>query len=126
MIDSMLYRAIIPAGTYAAGAKIPLVLVDGPSVVRDGYGEAKLKSVFTITDNLNLGPSFVEVKNQNWVDSMINLVTSANGNGIYYILSEDGPCFQKGGDNLREQGIRVESLAIVDEMDDCSIKFREQ
>ena len=33
--------------------------------------------------------------------------------------------FQKGGDKLREQGIRVESLAIIDGMDDNSITFRE-
>ena len=32
--------------------------------------------------------------------------------------------FQKGGDNLREKGIRVESLAIVDEMTDDGIVFR--
>ena len=34
--------------------------------------------------------------------------------------------FQKGGDNLREQGVRVESLAIIDEMTEDSIKFRPQ
>ena len=33
--------------------------------------------------------------------------------------------FQRGGDNLREQGIRVESLAVIDSMDDNSITFRE-
>ncbi len=33
--------------------------------------------------------------------------------------------FQGGGDALREQGIRVESLAIIDSMDDCSVTFRE-
>lgn len=98
MIDSMLFRAIVPAGTYAAGAKVPLQLVDGPSVVRDGYGDAFLKSVFTIADGSAVAPSTVEIKNQNWVDSMQNMVTSANGNGIYSVLSEDGPCFQKGGD----------------------------
>ena len=32
--------------------------------------------------------------------------------------------FQKGGDMLREQGIRVESLAIVESMDDNSLTFR--
>lgn len=32
--------------------------------------------------------------------------------------------FQKGGDNLREKGIRVESLAIVEEMTDDGIVFR--
>ena len=32
--------------------------------------------------------------------------------------------FQKGGDNLRAKGIRVESLAIIDEMTDSAITFR--
>ena len=32
--------------------------------------------------------------------------------------------FQNGGDNLRSQGVRVESLAIVDSMDDTSVTFR--
>lgn len=34
--------------------------------------------------------------------------------------------FQKGGDSLREQGVRVESLAIIEDMDDTSITFRAQ
>jgi xanthine phosphoribosyltransferase len=34
--------------------------------------------------------------------------------------------FQMGGDRLREQGYRIESLAIVDEMTDDGITFREQ
>lgn len=34
--------------------------------------------------------------------------------------------FQKGGDNLREKGVRVESLAIIDEMTEDSIVFRPQ
>ncbi|MBE6701485.1 MAG: xanthine phosphoribosyltransferase [Ruminococcaceae bacterium] len=33
--------------------------------------------------------------------------------------------FQGGGDKLREEGIRVESLAIVDEMSDDHITYRE-
>ena len=32
--------------------------------------------------------------------------------------------FQGGGDELRSEGVRVESLAIVDEMDDTSITYR--
>ena len=32
--------------------------------------------------------------------------------------------FQGGGDELRNAGIRVESLAIVESMDDCKIVFR--
>lgn len=34
--------------------------------------------------------------------------------------------FQGGGDALRSEGIRVESLAIIDEMADGKIKFRQQ
>ncbi len=34
--------------------------------------------------------------------------------------------FQKGGDELRADGIRVESLAVIDSMDDCKITFRKQ
>jgi xanthine phosphoribosyltransferase len=34
--------------------------------------------------------------------------------------------FQMGGDRLREKGYRIESLAIVEEMDDTEIVFREQ
>ncbi len=32
--------------------------------------------------------------------------------------------FQGGGDTLRSHGIQVESMAIIDNMDDCKIKFR--
>jgi xanthine phosphoribosyltransferase len=32
--------------------------------------------------------------------------------------------FQGGGDQLRSEGVRVESLAIIDEMDDTSIRYR--
>ncbi|MCQ2454916.1 MAG: xanthine phosphoribosyltransferase [Clostridia bacterium] len=32
--------------------------------------------------------------------------------------------FQKGGDSLREQGFRIESLAIIDEMSPAGITFR--
>ena len=32
--------------------------------------------------------------------------------------------FQGGGDQLREQGLKVESLAIVENMDNCKITFR--
>ena len=34
--------------------------------------------------------------------------------------------FQLGGDKLREKGYRVESLAIIEEMDDTEIVFRKQ
>ena len=62
----------------------------------------------------------------------------ANGkalNGLIEIVGQSGASvvgaaiaiekgFQGGGDSLREKGIRVESLAIIDEMSDSEIKFR--
>ncbi len=58
-------------------------------------------------------------------------------NGLYSITKEAkcelvGCCtviekgFQHGGDNLRARGIRIESLAIIDEMTDVSIIFRDK
>lgn len=98
MIDTMMYRIQVPAGTYTAGTAYPLTLIDGPAVVRDGYGSAYLKEIFTIADALAPGPSVIEVKNQNWIDSVQNILCSAAGNGIYTALSKNGPCVQSGGD----------------------------
>lgn len=64
----------------------------------------------------------------------------ANGNalrGLFDIISQAGATavgaaiaiekgFQKGGDGLRENGIRVESLAIIDKMTDDELVFRPQ
>lgn len=63
----------------------------------------------------------------------------ANGcalNGLIDIVNQAGATlegagiaiekgFQHGGDKLREQGIQVESLAIIESMDDNSLTFRE-
>lgn len=38
------------------------------------------------------------------------------------IVIEKG--FQKGGDKLRDQGINLKSLAIIDSLENCEIKFR--
>ena len=62
----------------------------------------------------------------------------ANGNalrGLLDICGQAGACavgaacaiekgFQKGGDSLRAEGFKVESLAIIDSMDDGKIVFR--
>ena len=62
----------------------------------------------------------------------------ANGNagkGIMDLISQAGAelsgmgfliekAFQRGGDCLREAGIHVESLAIIESLDDCKIKLR--
>ena len=61
--------------------------------------------------------------------ALIGLIDIVNQSGAQVV----GACcaiekgFQKGGDNLRAQGIKVHSLAIIDSMDDeGNIVFREQ
>lgn len=61
--------------------------------------------------------------------ALIGLIDIVNQAGAHTV----GACcaiekgFQKGGDNLRAEGIKVESLAIIDSMDDSgNIVFRKQ
>lgn len=57
------------------------------------------------------------------LDGLIDLVKQAGATLVGCgIVIEKG--FQDGGERLRSQGVRIESLAIVDEMTDTSIKFR--
>lgn len=77
-IDSMLYACSIANGTtLAVGDVIPLALIRGPNVVRDGYGSAIMKRVFTCADTLTAN-GHVSVKNQNWIDELDNTVPQAS------------------------------------------------
>ena len=42
--------------------------------------------------------------------------------GMGFIIEK---AFQQGGEKLRELGVRTESLAIIDSLDDCKITFKE-
>jgi len=71
VIDVSTFKAALPAGTYAVGDVVPLVLNDGPSVVRSGRGAAYLKRIssFMITDASGSVTSWrVFVKNSDWID----------------------------------------------------------
>lgn len=54
---------------------------------------------------------------------MIDLAkqSGATIEGMGFIIEKG---FQGGGDNLRKMGFNVQSLAIVDSLDDCQIKLR--
>ena len=94
-IDSSLFVAEIPAATYAVGDSVPLILIRGPSVVRDGYGEAKLKRILTMSDNSASSGAFkIVVKNSNWVDEMSNIALAPSET----FLSNDGAAVQQGQD----------------------------
>ena len=75
MIDSTLFGADIPAGTYAAGDVVELGVIAGPSAVRSGRGTPILKQIITgmlgtVSGSISSWRIFVQ--NSDWVDSMCN------------------------------------------------------
>ena len=57
------------------------------------------------------------------LEGLIDIVGQAGGEVIGCAIAiEKG--FQGAGDRLRAKGVRVESLAIIDEMTDSSVTFR--
>lgn len=62
--------------------------------------------------------------NGNAGKGMIDLVNQAGAKlvGMGFLIEKD---FQPGGAILRQMGIHVESLAIIESLDDCKIKFKE-
>ncbi len=80
-------------------------------------------------ENLSAGERILIVDdflaNGNAIRGLIDLVNQAGGKVVGCTTAiEKG--FQGGGDQLRAEGLKVESLAIVDEMTDHSLKFRAQ
>lgn len=55
--------------------------------------------------------------------AIMDLVKQAGAElvGMGFIIEK---AFQHGGDELRSQGIHVESLAIIESLDNCEIKIR--
>ena len=62
--------------------------------------------------------------NGNAALGIIDLINKAGATleGMGFLIEKG---FQKGGDELRSKGIHVESLAIIDSLDDCIIRFRQ-
>lgn len=57
-------------------------------------------------------------------NGIIDLVSKAQANlvGMAFLIEKS---FQAGGTMLRNKGIKVESLAMIDSLDNCQIKFKE-
>ena len=62
--------------------------------------------------------------NGNAAKGIIELVEKANAtlSGMGFLVEKS---FQHGGDYLREKGYQVESLSIIDSLDNCKITFKE-
>ena len=61
--------------------------------------------------------------NGNAAKGILDLVNQAGASleGMGFLIEKG---FQTGGDELRGRGIHVESLAIIDSLDNCTIKLR--
>ena len=69
-IDSTLFAADIPAGTYAVGDVVQLGCIDGPANVRSGRGNAKLKTI-SVGQLASSTPYWkIHVKNSDWIDEV--------------------------------------------------------
>ena len=71
--DNVLFHARLTSTT-TAGTVVPLAVLEGIENVRQGYGDAKLKSVRGLyavagTDTNALKGIPIEIKNSNWIDS---------------------------------------------------------
>ena len=62
--------------------------------------------------------------NGNAAKGVIDLVRQSGAElvGMGFLIEK---AFQHGGDYLREQGIHVESLAIIESLENCEIKIKE-
>lgn len=98
-IDSSLFVADIPAGTYAAGDRVNLGCIAGPSVVRSGRGAALLKNI--MSGGMIGGVPYwsIHVKNSDWIDDMQNIAANMSNTGTGF--SKDSGSSQYGhNDNL--------------------------
>lgn len=104
-LDTSIYNVHLPQGTYSAGVPVPLNVVFGPSVVRDGNGTAVLKEIFTASifsgsssSYVTRAPEIVTVKNSNWVDSVSNIIVPIQSANLGTILDPDSSAVQRCGD----------------------------
>lgn len=122
MIDSILFALDIPQASYAAGQVMPMKIIRGPSVVRDGYGTAILKQVmvFASAHTISNG-TYVTFKNANWNDCMASTLSSLTGNNAYAAFSKVSPMIQKCGDVELQPNSAFEATVIVGEANTTSV-----
>lgn len=87
------------------------------------YNVVISKEFLSKDDNIIIIDDFLAVGNA--LNGLLDIAGQADAtvSGVAVAIEKG---FQGGGDKLREKGIRVESLAIVESMDDHSVTFREQ
>lgn len=95
-IDTTVFAADIPAGTYAVGDVINLGCIDGPANVRSGRGPAKLKSIIAcMLDGGSIPYWKVHIKNSDWIDEVQNYAAPM---GAQTAFDEESGASQSGHD----------------------------
>lgn len=95
-IDTTIFAADIPAGTYTVGDVVPLVCVDGPANVRSGRGKAILKTILAAQFATNTPFWRIHVKNSDWIDDMESFAGPIINQ--YTVFDEESGAVQKGHD----------------------------
>ncbi len=85
------------------------------------YNVVVEKDYLNQNDNVLLVDDFLAGGNA--LKGLVDLV-SQSGASVAGAAIAIEKCFQGGGDELRNKGIRVESMAMIEEMSDTEIKFR--
>ena len=128
---------IAPALMTALSLNVPMIILKKqPSkVLNDNLLQTVVTSFTKGTSyELTLSHQFIEendnvliiddfLANGNAANGIIDLIDQAGAQlvGMGFIIEK---AFQHGGEVLRERGIHVESLAIIDSLDNCQIKIR--
>ena len=93
-IDSTIYAADIPAGTYNVGDIVQLQNIDGPANVRSGRGSAILKST-TCCALVYSAPFWrIHIKNSDWIDDMNSIAGPVSATSF----DNESGCTQGGHD----------------------------
>lgn len=114
---------------FAKKNKTTNILADVYASRVESYTHKEVYQVVVSKEHLHEGENILIIDDflaiGNALNGLMDIVGQAGGitQGVA-IAIEKG--FQGGGDALRNRGIRVESLAIVDSMTDDSVKFRQQ
>jgi len=85
------------------------------------YNMVVEKQFLTENDRVLVVDDFLAVGGA--LNALINIVSQSKAELVGCAIAIE-KAFQGGGDKLREKGIRVESLAMIESMDDNSVTFR--
>ncbi len=90
---------------------------------KNEYDAIVSKDFLVSDDNVLVIDDFLAKGNA--LNGLMDIISQAGANLCGCVIAiEKG--FQGGGDQLREKGIRVDSLAIIESMSEDSLKFRKQ